>query len=396
MQQKSCQVEELLVLSERLRESQAIFEWTPFSAGETLADLINRHNQLNDQTMAELIPPEFMACIGCVALELAISGLNLRQIESATLDDLVQIKIVLLDTEARPADEVMAAVFKALSRPQQFSHLIQVGQEVASALPDAELAGLRGVLVPPNRIFTNQIQFEEFFGCYRWFQARAWLGVAQNPYDSPCRESLYSEPYIHPRHSHFVDPTSPAGETIAGVYQIYHQNLPELVGQVRDVALARGLTGDQTVTLGQTAAIQEFLLTQVAARARRYPAELVTVRALGRPLLELPVAGTINPQALRETALLAIRRTAVEHGLGEHQGQLMAQLGLAERVNVVVGLDGPELRDALAALDDLVEVSPFYAELPAWGPALLPTGIRLDERAFGLAVEESFCRPYDD
>ena len=224
--------------------------------------------------------------------------------------------------------------------------------------------------------------------------------MARNPFITPCQSSLYGEPQIHPRHSHFVDSECSEGEIIRRVYQGYQKIVPELVVRVRDEAIANNLPPRLARNLGRLAAVQEFLLLLAIEQncpQLDSPISIKTsTKAIRWPLSNIPVERSFDLLHLQETELLFVQLSLDLRQPTHREKEILTGLGFVGHTTAVILFDQPDARDKITSLSEIISVKPFKASLPIWQTTPAVEMVGLNEAAFGINVEESFSRSLDE
>lgn len=396
MKQGSHWVEELLVLYQRPDERAGAPGWRPFKEGETLEEIVSDHNFQCQDIVRQNIPTQLLECIKTIRLSLKLVWCELEQIQRPEGLELGRPSVIMLDLDAFQGEECKLVPFReALNRQRRLVHLVQVRRSfpAGSLIPFFE--GAACILIAGKEICERQSDLEAFLTAFRQNHGDIWLGISQNPFDAPCQKGAYTEPYVHPRHGHFINPMSEEGESIRRVYLAYHDRLPALAAQARDVAMARKLPAEQVVNLGRSAAIQELLLSLVAEKGRHRPVYPISVEAIRQPLFNVPASQPLELNQLKEVNLVAVHLLHVRLQPTREECEQLGELGLAKGAFAAVHQDQPALWERIKSLEGLVTAESFTAELPDWQRIPSPCEIGLSESSFGVRIEESFSRGID-
>lgn len=396
MKQGSHWVEELLVLYRPPDERAGVPGWRPFREGNALEEIVSDHNLQCQELVKQNIPVQLLECIKAIRPSLKIVWRELDQDRRPGGLQLGRPTILLLDLDAFQGDMSKLAPFKdALARQRRLVHLVQVRRSFPAESLFPFFEGAACILSAGNEVCEQQSELEAFLTAFRQAHGDSWRGIGQNPFDAPCQKGAYTEPYVHPRHGYFITPLSEEGESIRRVYLAYHDKLPALAAQARDVAMARKLPAEQAINLGRSAAIQELLLALVAEKARRRPVYPVSVEAIRQPLFNVPVGQPFELNQLQEVKLVAVHLPHVRLQPTREECAQLDGLGLAKGAFAAVHHDRPALWEQIKRLQGLVTAETFTADLPGWQAAPGPCEVGLSEFSFGVRIEESFSRGID-
>jgi hypothetical protein len=370
--------------------------WKPFGTGPDLGAIVASFNQRGAERILGATADLVRACACQVAPRLCAAAVTLGQIERLAPGQLQLVSILLLDLDTLALHpQALALLQDLLDEQRPVYHLLQVGRRPDVRSLHGYFQARARVLIPEEPVFTDLEALVAYLDCILVKHERAWQGVLSNPYDITC-SGLYGEPYVHPRHSHFVEAEGAGAESFRRAYDGYHSRLAETVREVRDAAMARGLNDAQTVNLGRGWAVQTFLLSLVAEQVRRRPEELISVKPVGRSLFEMPTASPLKLECLRRTVLVVVHLNPPQRRPGAAQRAALSELGLAGGVTAVVHLDRPELWRKIYLLSAFISVDSFEAELPVWNGGEYPEEVGFTEAAFSVNIEESFSKRLDD
>jgi hypothetical protein len=396
MKQGSHWVEELLVLYQRPEEKAVVPGWRPFSEGDTLEEIVSDHNLHCQEIVKQKIPPHLLECAKAIRPSLKIIWGELDPKQRPGGLELGRPTILLLDLNTLQGDVNKLIPFRdILVRQRRLVHLVQVRRSIPATSIISFFEGAACILIAGQEVFERQTELEAFLATFRQVHGDSWAGIGQNPLDAPCQKGAYAEPYIHPRHGHFINSLSEEGESIRRVYLAYHDRLPALAAETRDVAMARKLPAEQAINLGRSAAIQELLLALVAERARQRPVYPVSVEAIRQPLFNVPADQPLELNQLKEVKLIAVHLRQVRLQPTPEECCQLDGLGLAKGAFVAVHHDQPALWERIQSLEGLVTAQTLTAELPGWQMLPSPCEVGLSEFSFGLRIEESFSRGAD-
>lgn len=396
MKQGSHWVEELLVLYQRPDDRAGIPGWRPFKEGNALEEIVSDHNLHCQEIVKHSVPPQLLECTKSIRPSLKIIWGELDQVQQSEGLILGRPTILLLDLDALQGEvNKLIPIRDVLARQRRLVHLVQVRRLHPAASLLSFFAGAACILIAEKEIFEQQSELEAFLAVFRQAHGDCWTGIGLNPFDAPCQKGAYTEPYVHPRHGHFINPMSEEGESIRRVYLAYHDRLPALAAESRDVAVARKLPAEQAINLGRSAAIQELLLALVAEKARQRPVYPVSVEAIRQPLVNVPAGQPFELNQLKEVELVAVHLRQVRLQLTPEECEQLEGLGLAKGAFAAVHYDHPAIWERIKSLEGLVTAETFTAELPGWQRVSSPCEVGLSEFSFGVRIEESFSRGID-
>lgn len=396
MKQGSHWVEELLVLYRWPDIRAGAPGWRPFREGNALEEIVSDHNLQCQEVVKKNIPAQLLECTKAIRPSLKIAWCELDQMERPGRLQLGRPTILLLDLDALQGDvRKLAHIKDVLDRQRRLVHLVQVRRLFPAESLFSYFEGAACILSAGKEICEQQSELEAFLAAFRQAHGNSWTGIGQNPFDAPCQKGAYTEPYVHPRHGYFINPMSEEGESIRRVYLAYHDRLPALAAQARDVAMARKLLAEQVINLGRSAAIQELLLALVAEKVRRRPVYPVSVEAIRQPLFNLPAGQPFELNQLQEVKLVAVHLPHVRLQPTPEECAQLDGIGLAKGAFAAVHRDRPALWEQIKRLEGLVMAETFTADLPDWQVAPGPCEVGLSEFSFGVRIEESFSKGID-
>jgi hypothetical protein len=389
--------EKLLVVADDIPNSVAALSWYPFGYGNTLEQILTAHNLRSEGELKGTLPRTFANYLQEVTPVLALATSCLANPAASFADGCpgdLKIIMIALDSlgeqpwQLDPLQEFLAGLPQAL-------YLIQVCRDetAESLLPYIDPAD--NLLITNPEIFFKQTDLENFLHSYRETLVNIWRGIVQNPFDARCKENVFKEPYIDPRHGQFMKKDSRPGMAMNRICRQYNRVLPLLAAEARDVAMVKRLSIEQTINLGRAAAVQEFLMSLIKEEVRRQPEYPVSVAGIRQSLFALPVDEPFKLRELQPVELIVIRPAVARRQPDPFQCQILAELGFNPGVMAVVHFDRSEIGIKLEALEDLVTVEPISAELPLWSSLNTSGRFGMSEISLGLRVEESFFRPRD-
>ena len=381
--------ENVIVYTGRIQESAgSVSEWRPFSGGDQISTLIADYNDRCKQTFRQ-------ALTGLIEeqAEEAIYFLNILPLyPQATLPDqeqLWQTKIIVVDLAiAQKAPELLGSLIERIADRPHVVHLIQIAEDETAPPQTNIFQSLRYPALPEPPVIYTQPQFESFLEQFLHTYLKAWEGAVQNPFDKSHYVTGNGNPYVRPYRRQFLQSQSETGKAIRFMYRDYHTQLPDLIADVRDVALMRHLSADQTVNLGRAAAIHEFTLIHIINQLDPGIKQWVSVDPIRQSLFEIPVDAPLKLDQIQKTGLLELSRVVSDQKLSPAIEDSLRKLGFVGKVTRVVCFDRPDVCEQLESLEDLVQIRPFSAELPVWLEPSPPAGFGMTETALGVRIEE--------
>jgi hypothetical protein len=401
MKQASQMVEEILILNQQSMDEQSILGWRPFQQGSTLGDILDDHHQSCQEVISDNTPAKYTDCVEeqMPRYSPVLAGPVGDDRSAATENEipifkLERTKMVLLDSEAvSNCQGFLNQLLSSIGKQKHFVHLILLGPQL---VPDFSDLFFESFLISHLDICQNQSDLEKILRNYRRTLGDVWWGVARNPFITPCQSSLYGEPQVHPRHSHFVESGCSEGDIIRRVYQGYQKIVPELVVRARDEALVNELPPRLTRNLGRLAAVQEFLLLLTIEQNCPQPDSSISIEALRWPLSDIPVERSFDLLQLQEAELLLLQLSLDRRPSTPLEEEMLCALGFVGHTNATILFDQPDVWEIITALSEIVSVQPFKASLPIWESTPTAEAVGLNEAAFGIKIEESFSRSLDE
>lgn len=396
MEQRSHNPEAILVLTAGPADKTSLLEWRPFDYGDSLGEILLAYNHWCRQHLEEETAGLFPDCRYDMFPTLELVA---HQVGSPLPDGGIfeRVRMVMVDLEAiGDQEEKLIPIQAKMACQNRVFHLIQVGDSVETKSKADFFGRETRLAITGPEVYLWQWELEELLSTYCQVHAWAWQGVALNPYDAPCSISTYNEPYVHPRHGHFIKPQSEDGLSIGRLYTNFHKTLPDLVATVRDAAIVRRLSESETLNLGRAAAAQEFLLFTTVDELSRDTGCSVSVDPIRKVLYTLPVDSPMDLGSLKDTRLLLLRVTKGEEQPPPAQQETLTRLGFSPSIMAVVNYDCPELWRQVETIPGLLTAEAFSAKLPAWNGEPNPCQIAFGETSFGVPIEESISKKVDN
>lgn len=388
--------EKLLVAADDIPDNSAVLSWYPFGHGNTLEQIITAHNLRTEGELKGALPGPFADCLWEVAPAMVISTGKVAEFLLSPSGSRGPIKVVIfpLDGLDEPTD-LLQPLLNLLLCQSQIVHFIQISQRSAYDSLRPRLDSTANLLSPDPEIFNKQADLEMFLHGLRESLVNVWQGIAQNPFDVRCPDSVFKDPHIYPRYGQFMKPSSRSEQLTARVCWEYNRVLARMAAEARDVAMARRLSHEGTINLGRTAAVQEFLLALIREQVRERPNYPVSVDGLRQSLFDLPVNEPFRLRDLQPATVVMVRLTGARSKPDIARSQALADLGFDSGAMAVLHFDLPHITARLEELKELVSVESLTVELPAWNSQKLAGQFGMSERSLGLRVEESFFRDQD-
>lgn len=385
--------EEVLVLTCTPKDVVTALEWRPFRQGNTLGEIITAHNLRCDGLLQQNTPKTFVDCLPEIKPALTIGTCLAEDVGEVSPERFAKVKILLFDLDSgRLNQERLRPIRNQLAEWDRIFHLLQVSRSSLSVSWAGYFDDKTCILRSEPEVFHKQSELEKFLHVFREAYENGWAGVVHNPLDAPCQEKAHYEPYIHPSRGHFLKPDSEQGKSVERVYRDYRKALPDLLRDIRDVAMARRLPQDQIVNLGRTAAIQELLLTLIAERARLILGRPVSVDPIRMPLYAMPSTRPLEMRELLQIPLIVLQLTKSLPEYSAEQREPLDELGFSHGVQAAVHFDRPDVREKVKQLESVVKSEQIKGELPGWPVRPENCRVGLSEISFGLSIEESMSK----
>jgi hypothetical protein len=341
----------------------SILDWRPFPGGDTLDTIITRYNDACYKHFAERLhwQPE--------DITQSVAGIQVVLHDLATVGEVqsewAHITILLIDLDVRQKIEAEIPDIRIRMakhvHPFFLTHVSQTSQ--ASPLTN-ELRRLPIVPSEPE-ILPDQAALEAFLGQFR-------------------------DKFVTALSSAIIAVPTPADtiDTIAmKAHYFYTKKLPDLAMHVRDMALIKDLSDDETATLARLAATQEFALACVAEQVRPSHRQRVVVDALRTPVGHLPVElpKRITPD-LQPVELVTLSLTRPFRELAAEQRYTLMDLGIKGTAFTAVHRNQPRLWDTVRHLRGAVQATAFSAVLPVT-ETMRKSGRRTDAWGFETSFQ---------
>ena len=332
----------LLALARAPRDGASIHDWVPFPGGDKLTAIVDRHNKGCIEACREEGWKDHF--IKALAEVITIVPHDLSSVEQLKPADFETIGILLADLDKiKTATMELEGIKVFMGRYDRVYHLAQVCRDPA-------FESCRDLFKPlpivPSRpeILPTQSAFESFLGnlCRVLRQVIREAG----PPDYP--------------------PGGTLGVRGRATQRPYPKRFSRFAVRVRDAAMARDLTAEQTGTLARRAAMQESALGRVGQLAGTKIRYRVNVEGIRPSLFEVPAEVPLQVPATQEVVLLGLSLADRAVQLDPERKLLLADLGVRGKTFTAVHFDSPTIRKQVDQLGDVVEATRFSTELPGW------------------------------
>jgi len=326
----------LLPLAHKPPDGASILDWRPFVSGDTLDEIVNRHNSKCAQSYERLgwLPER---------IEKSVSGIDvvphdLSTVHQLRIPDYVNIRILLIDLDAVQGTVELHHIKERICDSKERFFVAQVSRKGGTGSLTAYFCDQFGYPSNPD-ILPNQSAFEE------------WL-------HNFCI-------YYH------------TGITIASQImgeladrKEYIEVLTGIAGKVRDAAIVKGLTEKETAALARRAAIQERALIRIAeqtrdrAQIRRGGEFRVILDGIREPVIKMPTETFFGFQESEAADLVELRLERPWKGLTIEQRNILGGFGIRKKASAAIHFDKPGLWKSINRLEGVVKITRFSADLP--------------------------------
>jgi hypothetical protein len=328
----------LLALAFTPASGRSILDWNPFNQ-RTLGQIIDDHNQkcLTEYVRRGWVEEDIEAMVQTI--DVVLKDLtNVRELRGL---DYGAIGILVVDLTATERIETELNIIKYRMAFQRHPfHLPQISQ-VAEAVSTADSFRPLPFLSTDPEIMRTEPEFEAFLGklCYLYRTAVNTLRSASPPPDTT--------------------PDDPA-------FQEYIERIPNLAANVRDAAIARDLTKDETVILAQRASVQELVLNRLAEQIRSGERRKIRLAGVREKVFDIPVEPEISHVPLEDVNLVRLDLEHPMRSLRTAQRGEIGSLGLRRKGHTGIFFDEPSLWQRVERLGGAVKATRFSAQLPRW------------------------------
>lgn len=318
---------------------QSILQWRPFEGGRTLDELVEGHNK---RCMDSLRSRWMRDYISSLAELVEVVKFDLSRVDQLSIEEFKGIRILLVDLDAvRGREQQLATIRVKMNHysDRYTFYLVQIARVAGARSVLGEFDLLPVYLPRGEEILTDEKQLREFLGSF-------------------CN-------YLYIRD--VPEPPSPDEDPLADkIRQSYVDRLPTIAADMRDTAMARGLSVEEAQIMARAQATEELLLARVEEQARPDPEYRVVVDSLREPITDDHLDVYAHSPTLRSFDLLELNATRPLDELTDEQRGIMGGLGIEGDDVAAVHFDKSSVHEAMDALGDAIEFSEFSAQLPSW------------------------------
>ena len=332
----------LLALAHTPKTGNSIRDWRPFEE-DTLDTIIRNYNKrcLERYQEKECLQEYIGNCMEVIRIvDVDLSTVR-SKLESKHFDD---IHIILIDIDAIGEIEERKTVLdfiKVCLSNRHRTFLPQVSRTPSAMSYDVTYFKPKLVKIPMPDIMGDQATFEGWLNeeicerfqiCYTVFTAPPPDEIRNNPAD----------------------------------LLVYQKNLPWVADKVRDAAIIKDLSEEETVALAHQASMQEVALTRIVEQVHTRTNRDVVLDAIREPVVDMPIELGFQSPALRQVNLVELHVTQPMYMMTIEQRNIMRGFGIKEEVEpfAVVVPDQPTVRDSVEKLKGVAKTTKFSAELP--------------------------------
>ena len=312
----------LLPLTKKPASCARITQWPPFAGGDTLDKIINDYNE---RCFNFLKKKKF----DITAIEDYLEGIDIVLHDLSTFNqlgekDFTRIRLMLIDLEY--IDDIKTNTYKLKYRMARNIHYfipqISRTKNAGSCIGDFELYF---VWESDPVVISDQETFEK------------WL-------DGFCCASGI-----------VVDSISREITTGDGT------RMRNLVADIRDAAVVRKLSENDTSALSKQAVAQDFALRAIEKEVFDRTKLKVDISSRREPLVSMEIGRDLS---LEEVPLMGVYLEQPKKSLAPSEVEVLSLLGIRKKGAFAVHLDQPNFRDALKSVRRAVKSTEFTAQLP--------------------------------
>jgi len=331
----------ILPLSFVPQGGNSILDWRPFQDGDTLGEIIEKHNTRCYESYRKYNWLEdFIKELG-EGIEVLLH--DLTSLDQLELKEFAKIDMILIDIKAigKKLESVRKTKHRMATHVKSY-HLPQISED-----PDAKscLQDFAPLAIVPSypEILSNQKSFEIYLQKFCNFY----------------REALNSIP---PAPS-----TRGGGKELTRVFNSYIDSIPDIASEVRDAAIKNNFTSRQQVQiLAQRAGAFEFTLGKLAEQIRDKTKPHVILDSIRETIDEISVKpGTIKTR-FKGVDLLQVSIKSTLNELSPNVRIKLETLGLKQKNASVVHFNQKQIWDKLEGLENHLSIKEFSADLPSW------------------------------
>jgi ribosomal protein L30/L7E len=326
----------LLALANTPEGSTSIREWTPFPGGDKLYRIIEKHNERCAQGYRQLgLLRDFQSLIELIQ----VVPHDLSTIGDMNPDYFAKLTILVIDLDAiEKATDVINTIKPRISKyHDHVYHLVQVSQKPDAAPCTQDFEKLPVCPCRPE-ILRDRAQFDIFLTRL----CEVLRTVISSLPSSPSPTSLFARM----------------------ANRKYAKALPKIASDIRDAAIVKGLSSEETATLTRQAAVQELALSRVAARTRTSTERMVVLDAIREPVSKIAVTVPSQEPALQEVGLVRLSLASPKEELTPWHRKILAGLGVRGKTFTAVHFDQPSTWDRIEPVKEHVKATKFSADLP--------------------------------
>lgn len=319
----------------------SILDWSPFSGGDTLNTIIEKHNARCMQHYQDKLHwlPENIKMLG--------EGIDIVPHDMSTLSQLqgkvTDIDILLVDLDAfkekstKIKENITHLKARLLGKQKKY-HLLQISKTSNASSQRTNFTPLSIVPSVPE-ILSDQKTFESYLGT-------KFCGLY-----STSVSSAFDELKSHPPTG--IDPK----DTRAMLEDI---DVPGIAANVRDTAILKNMSVNETAELARRAATQETYLTNIAEMFRTETESQIVLDPIREPVDKITIE---QEPHLQQVNLLKVSLARPWRELTTEQRNDSSNIGLRGESFTAVHLDQPTIQKQVDSLKDVVKTTKFSATL---------------------------------
>lgn len=331
----------LLALADAPEQGRSILDWRPFGK-DTLDTIITDHNKrCYDSYLREAWHPQF---IEELVEGITIEPRDLSKVSELRKEDFAPVSIIMLDHDAIQGKEKTFNVIKAL----------------------VNLVGkIKEYFLPQISLRPTDISYFNHFEGLPFTRSNPEIIMDQETFVNWL--NLFCRAYRNAIEAVLPAPSSPLATP--KTTRAYAESIPEVASRVRDAAIIRGLSEEETRTLARQAAMQEFALLQVEENIRTRARPRVVLDAIREPVVGMAVEPRVfepgvETSVLKPVQLVEVYLAAPKDKLTPDERAAVRGLGIRGKTFSAVHPDQPATWKKIRGLKGIVETNTFKAELP--------------------------------
>jgi hypothetical protein len=332
----------LLALAYTPTSGTSILDWSPFSGGDSLNTIIEKHNARCMQHYQDKLHwlSENIKMLG--------KGIDIVPHDMSTLSQLQEkvrdIDILLVDLDAfkekssKIEENINHLKARMLGKQKKY-HLLQISKTSNASSQRTYFTPLSIVPSEPE-IFSDQNTFESY------------LGIKFCGLYSTIANSAFEELKSHLPTG--VDPN----DTRA---MLEYVDVPGIAANVRDIAILKNMSINETEKLTRRAVTQETYLTPIAEMFRTETESQIVLDPIREPVDKITIE---QEPELQRVNLLKVSLARPWSELTTEQRKVSSNIGLRGESFAAVHLDQPTILRQVDSLNDVVKTFKFSAMLP--------------------------------